>query len=557
MKNIGGTVTIYVYDAQGLAAESSALDSSRRRRVSLRGLLRLFMLAGPLGIGFGHAQTAVPPERLSQPPSNELELRLRALVDTVQSLPTEYASDLLLELIADRKIADPKWRAQLLEDIFYRAPTAVNAYAKHEIGDLSVNDTVSGRQGTAYQLRLDSLSIQCRVVKLLVLTSPQRARELFNEIQPLRLTSLPCTDSLVYDVAIYFDTLHDLIERGFTPAQRQKGEQLELLRRVLSGIGSIEEAGQAARLLSEVSPDAADQAMLLGLYAGRLSAVTGNDRDFSYVDKDLAMSKSIQRIAGGALSRQISADALLRAYRGILLRYLKGARCRDSLPLPKGSTETVVSTTNPRIQFFNDNLASLSSDPSLRIPPDAVVPEKVLEGAKLVPLQFPDFHGLIHQLVLMQNQVSSDSGDWEKPVSDLLSTLQRSDDPPSCDVCRFHEKTSIYIVLMDLVPDGVLKDSVISSYLDFLARDKMQFQEPLEWLEQLKLVLRLTRSLSENDLKALQDLRNKGRYPTMLPAKNGKELLSRLQASQNPVISTYATKEALFPGRVEIPVAPK
>jgi hypothetical protein len=159
---------------------------------------------------------------------------------------------------------------------------------------------------------------------------------------------------------------------------------------------------------------------------------------------------------------------------------------------------------------------------------------------------------------MMRNQVSSDSGAWVKPVSDLLATLESSEQvSSSCDSCRFHEKSSIYIVLADLVPEGALKEAVLTSYIDFLARDRMQADNPVEWLAQLRSVLKLTRSLSRSDRETVKTLRDKGLFPTMLPGVHANDLLLKLQASRNPVISAYAYKEILAPSAVDVPVAPK
>ncbi len=501
----------------------------------------------------GSAQTVASRDPVNRKKS-DVAPSIQALVGSAQALPIEYASDILFDVIQAGRIADPKWRLELLEDVFHRAPTAVNSYPQEDIGD--PNDTVNDRQSAAYRLRLDSLSIQCRVVKMLAATSPRKAKELFNQIAPLHLTPRKCTEPMVYDVGIYFDTAHELFDNAFTPAERRHGEDLQLLTRVVGAVTSIEEAGHTAWLLSEMALPPADHAMVVSLYSGRLSEATGGDRDFSYVERTQELSKAIRKIAVLSQARSIPTDGLLRSYRGVMIRYLTGSRCSDSVSQPTGGTG--LTEENTTVKFFNENLLPLSSDPSLHIRADAVIPERVLAAAKFVPLNFPKFNGLLHQLFLIRNHLKSDSGDWSKPVSEILAALESTDQAARpCDSCRFHEKSGVYIVLADLVPNGAVRDAVIDSYIDFLVRDRMQSDEPLEWLAQLKLVLQLTRSLSESDQEAVKALRVKGLFPTMLPGDHAKELLLKLQASKKALVSTYAYKEMLVPGKVAIPAPPK
>jgi hypothetical protein len=117
----------------------------------------------------------------------------------------EYRSDILFDLIEKGKLGGARWKARLLEDVFHHAGEARNPCRKVDNGESENNDTVSGCQRQAFQLGLDSLSIQCRVVRLVLGDSGKKAREWFAQISRPGLPRVSCEDPLIYDVQVYFD----------------------------------------------------------------------------------------------------------------------------------------------------------------------------------------------------------------------------------------------------------------------------------------------------------------------------------------------------------------
>jgi len=104
-----------------------------------------------------------------QPRPPELE----AILSSAQALPTEYMADIILGVLETGSVTDVRWKKELLEAVFARSRLAVQPYSRHDVG--GYNDTASGRLGAAFDKRLDALSIQCRVVELMLRVSPVRA----------------------------------------------------------------------------------------------------------------------------------------------------------------------------------------------------------------------------------------------------------------------------------------------------------------------------------------------------------------------------------------------
>ena len=504
------------------------------------------------------AQSGGQPAKPGVGQSTDASPELKSLVGAAVALPVEYQSDILIDLIEKGKVSDPRWKGQLLEDLFHHACEAKNPYPEVDSGES--NDTVSARQGFAFLSGLDSLSIQCRVVRLVLNGSGRKARELFTQIVHPSLPPIPCSEPMTYDVHVYFDTLREVFLRSFTAPERGRGDDVQLLLQTIGSIQSAEELAPAGNLIAGLSLKLADQAALASLFESRLASVSTGDREFHNIEAKLGLAKAVQSLAECELRNQRDPDGLLRAYRKFLVRQLAGPRCADSLATPQAAGG-VRKGADPR-EFFNETLAPLSPDRSLMILAQDATPSRVLESAKFLPLKFPDLSAVINELDDIRNRPDGQAhehGDWEQPVSDILRGLQESSDSLSdnCPKCVFHEKALAYVILVDLLPPSPLYDDVVNSYLGFLAAAPIQWDEPMEWLENLKYLLRLTAPLTGNDRNQIAELRRKGKFPGMLPGPHAGELLSKMRASRNPLISTYAFREMVAPTPARIPAVPK
>src|SRR5579862_809144 len=254
---------------------------------------------------------------------------LESLVADAVALPVEYQSDILFDLIDKGKLTDRAAKVQLLEDIFHHAGEARNPYAK--VDHPEDFDTLSSRQALAFDLKLDTLSIQCRVARLILNDSGKKARELFAQIGHPALPPIPCGAHLIYNVQVYFDTLRELFDRAFTPSERRHGDDVQLLLQTISSIQSVEELAPAANMLASISVQPADWTTLANLFAGRVASVSTGDREFSYLEDDLVLSKAIEKLLGCELKDQMAPEGLLQAYRKFLVRQLSGPRCADSM----------------------------------------------------------------------------------------------------------------------------------------------------------------------------------------------------------------------------------
>src|SRR5205823_3016046 len=91
----------------------------------------------------------------------------------------------------------------------------------------------------AYELEMDTLSLQWRSLKALYKADPARARELFSQIPPPRLEPLTCNDALTYDVSPFYEAL----------AAMSKDQPVDYVEPYVRRISSPVQIGPAIQLI--------------------------------------------------------------------------------------------------------------------------------------------------------------------------------------------------------------------------------------------------------------------------------------------------------------------
>ncbi|MCC6340891.1 MAG: hypothetical protein IT166_01765 [Bryobacterales bacterium] len=475
--------------------------------------------------------------------------KLDILLSSAQALPVEYMADIILGALETGAVTDAQWRTDLLEAVFARASMAVQPYRRHDIG--KANDTASGRLGAAFNLRLDALSIQCRVVELMLRISPARAREMFSILPAPKAPRLECPDPLVYDVDSYYKTLVDVVNGGFTEAERKQQRDVQFVWNVFRSIDTIPQLVPAARAIRGMHLSHLELDGLLRIYARQLMDIKGGDREFSDVTGRGHLLQEVEALA--ALSTEPSGAALLwGAYRTFLMTHLQRPRCADNVAVePKEKRETPGGGEGIRAATaFNKILEQHAAGVS-PIDIEQLRPSTVLEGPVIQPLKIDVPKGLLHELILRRNGKPGDRepSQVRTEVADWLDRLERLDETPrECKTCGFHEHASVYITLVDLL-NGELQERAIKEYVTFLAGASMQYDDPIEWIAQVQLVLRLTRSANGKDRESIRQYQKEGKLLVLIPhAKdNGMKLLEMMRQTGNQILSLYATAEMLAP----------
>ncbi len=365
------------------------------------------------------------------------------LTDQARALPPEFAADLLFRF--------PK--AEVLEDIYTLAGSVHNPIQLDDV--VGWTDTDSWSVSRALALHLDTLSIQCRVVKLMFAIDPARARQMFLDIPLPKIDAPKCDAALVPDPSIYFETA-----------------ALFNLERPVRAISSALELPSAAKAIHTQ--------FLIDIYAALLADLSDSPRATGFALTGMQLPELIVKMAEGN-----SADGLLAAYRKFLVRYASGERCADTKIQP------VIDSFNERLRWGG----YLASNDLPKISENEAKPGSVggrphvnqywrSEPAKRLlsavrHLRFGD-----GSTPVTADQKASD--DWQTEAKALLTSLEnwKADD-------AFHERAILYSSFLELLPAGSLHEAAAQGALGFLADSSVKSSSPLEWLLELNGLMNL------------------------------------------------------------------
>ena len=151
----------------------------------------------------------------------------------------------------------------------------------------SLVDTRSGYLSRAYDLKLDSLSLQSRAIRDMLPMDAAKARELFQEVSRPALARLTCDDPLVYDVSDFYQALGAIVEGAFTAEERKKEEHLNFLLDYVGQVSSPFQLAPLARVIKSASVSAQQRDILWNKFNGLLESMQPDDRSFTTALEDI------------------------------------------------------------------------------------------------------------------------------------------------------------------------------------------------------------------------------------------------------------------------------
>jgi hypothetical protein len=291
------------------------------------------------------------------------------------------------------------------------------------------------------------------------------------------------------------------------------------------------------RLLREVKLDQRDFGQVMTLYAGALKTMTADDRSFTSATHH-GLTQEFYALLADCPRRDVPILPLVDAYRTYLVRHLTAARCADSAD-PKGEGATI----DNMVHLFNRSLLKWAPEnPDLRpISDDERKPMKADGRAEVhVFWEQPKAKSLLMGLKRLRFGTEAQQAEnaskprrpdgmvnfldldarrelpWEMECRQFLSELEgwqkeHGESPAN----YFHQLCAIYALLVELVPPGALRDSVISSYITFLRMSPMERESPPEWLMEVKRLTHLNGATTEELTRIREMVRNSG-SPAML-----------------------------------------
>ena len=414
--------------------------------------------------------------RTKLPPlPTEIETRIA----TARAAAPEIFAESIIRLVEAGKIPNIEWQKVLLQDAFIAAQQAREPVRLIPVTGLST-DTRASFRGRAGDLQLDALSLEARVLKVLLTVDRASARQMFQAIPPVRLEAQACENPLVADASPYYEVSGALAQSAFSTEEKRQSAQVQFLIAVLAGATTPAEMAGIAHALASVDLDRGEMDTVAGALEAKLDALPVNYRSFALRIEDLA--DGLDFFAARARSQGVSTTALGAAFRRFLVNQMRGARCQEDLAQATNFVSTLP------VKYLGE-LAPLTPDemnPSKRGAQfeaksyfDADHSKELAES--LNRLRFP-----LEGLPFSEDQRST--GAWKVLFSDFLRDYQAWS-PSGSEIDILHQRLTVLRWLLELTPAGDDRNRVLGLCVAALQAGGAERQAPAEWFWQAKSIL--------------------------------------------------------------------
>ena len=285
---------------------------------------------------------------------DKLPEEIASLLGTARSAPPEYTTDILFRVARSPEVPDPI-KEELLHEAFTLARLVQHPLC---LGGISrTTDTRSFKLKQAMNVALDSLSIQCRVIRALLPLDRERAVELFRSLPEPEVLVGRCEDRNVIDLTRYYQTLTDVVNKGFSAEEVEEEEHVKLVLAQLHSISSSLQLAPVAKTLTDIEVTPKQLELLIDAYSERISSVSDSDREFSFAVGRLRFANPLKKLVAKVQSQKIPLLSLVISLRDYLVRHLTGVRCEDTVAEKSFMAKAVVglvSLYNTELRFVTD-----------------------------------------------------------------------------------------------------------------------------------------------------------------------------------------------------------
>jgi hypothetical protein len=516
------------------------------------------------------------PQRVSE--ADSIKYRnpeLVRLIDELRAAPPEFAADSMIKLSPHPEI-DNKWKVEILEEAFRIAFDAQHPYKMKHLSE-SQPETRTGYKSTAFDLKMDRLSLQLRAILNLIRLDPKKARSLWNEMRKLKLPALRCEETLLYDIADYYRTMAEMARRAFTPEEIKIGEEIHFVDSHIVNIAFPAEVAEAAFTIMELKTTSLQFNLLVETYSRALENVAIDNRSFWFgADR---LSASVLALSTACDGRSFPADFLLIRYRNYLAVQLRAPRCADNLtsagrPAPSLKFATEVNVVSEDLEavsaafgelkrllamqpkFVTDLNAALNRyDYIPKITNDDIKPRKVDRAASFYPYWMTRrARSLFEKIQVLRfgqppkqttrgksdkppkplSFESRQSSEWQYQFSDFLREMAEwKPEHEASKADYFHQKCRLFNELLELSPNSSMRLRMTDEYMAFLEHNRFECESFIEWFLHVSDLLRRIRVMEEEEKNlALEALRYSNDHVLRLCVKLMPALEAADQASR-------------------------
>jgi hypothetical protein len=496
------------------ASMESIFLRCRTRRLALLSALLCCISSAPLLANAAPGSSEAPPVLSHDDAESALSQAL--------SLPPVFAADLLLRIGSGARFRLPSDQARFVSSAVDLAPEVpFETKWRGLLGALV--DSEAGLKGDATLYGIDRQSLALRAVSAyLSMGDAASARRVFQQIQ-INPKPVACGAALAPDFAFYYKTAGQLFAAAFTPAQRAKGEDLDLLRNAVAGVVSVGQLPPAVSLIASVNIKPAFLEELTSTLVLRMKNLYPEP---VVLQTDILVNNFFSPFGklAQALNSQGDASGLWELLIGLRSMLLSQAATRcNAGPAPADRPDLA--------PMLSTHFAELISKyPNFKVPDLPVDALKSVSIQKVTVSSGRNYWENRNSKDLLNRckAVRDDPGNIEK-ASTLLQSIDNWQENEEDDaLAYFHEKAELYEALIEYVTDPVLPTTALLHYVSFLqSYNSLYANGSAAWIWHFRTALNLA-------LYAKPDSKRP-------------QIIAQLQQSPNPVVSTYAHFLDLLP----------
>lgn len=438
-----------------------------------------------------------PVARKSTPSRNN---EIQNLVIVARSLPAEFAIDVFLRIAASIGV-DKQTKRQLLEDAFTLSSEVQNALREKVIPIPGASvDRRSSYRSYAFDLKLDTLSIRVRIIDQMFSLDKSRALRMLEQISPkLAFRNMSCSDQTMYDVADFYRVLEKITREAYDKRQIQQGERVQFLLPYIENMTSPVQIAPLANLLIGAGLKPRESIIVTQAFANALRKISADDRLFTAALIRDRTTNSLYRLIDWAGRNEVLSTDLGGAYRVYLSKHLTGTRCEDNVKPIGADLPNYVREIN--YLYPNDPFT-----------PDEIKASKVEDGpTQREYFESPDSKRLQDNFKSLRGYDEDDpstqelktSASWQEKMLDYLRELEMWNGNTESNVDYLHQKSNLYMALLQIVPPGDAADQVVVSYVKLLSQDASMQESRIEWLWHVKDLIRYLRERPQRERNRL------------------------------------------------------
>lgn len=457
--------------------------------------VQVLLLCLALGMSFAttiaqKSYAKKPPTTATEPtpkPTPERSREIVTLLNDARLAAPELAVDTFLRVLEAKKVTDPVWRKEILDeaqrmiaDVQHAMPMSL-AFGKQN----ELNDTDAYIKASVLLRKLDRLSFQSRLISLVLDTDPSRARQMIFQIGgDLGLKPRSCEDVLTYLPDDIYATAAKVGTISFTKRQIAEGQRSLFLLPWIESIESPTQILPALNMVKQMQGSPVERQMLFNALSRSIDRNFKDDRSFTNSQGWGYIAAQINKLVAGDTDPLKS--GLVAAYRSMLLKNLSGARCTDNAikkdqPLPEYIVEA--NKLFPEKPLILDDVITSETNGTAKL-------SHLYQKSRAVKALFQEGAAVKGMTVVGNKLVKHDQKDpeWISRVSsfiDKLLAFEGSEGETETELLMF-KSAFLGAMLSDAVEPGELRRTIVRRSLHLILGSPLQKTDFVQWLFWLK-----------------------------------------------------------------------